>query len=629
MNHLLEICSTLKRLQYTPPTAVRQQAREEEAGGSAVSPPSLVGNLICSEHAGEELKLYCHTCDTLICCQCAIKDSRHHAHDYAHIKDAFERQRDVIVTSLESLTAQLKLIGAALGEVEVCRSQVSQQRESMESDIHNAMRRLHEWLDAQATELVGQLHHLAQEKLRSLAGQRDRLEASQAQLRSCVEFVQEMLRSSRQETMSAVKSTVVMQIGDTFPSQSLKLNTETDIEFSPLPALDLALRDFGLVYLSSQPCVSKCHAKGSGLESATVGGAASTADLRLFNAQGVECKVGVDSICCELVSETSGCVVRGSVDRLERGLYKISYHPTQHGRHLLHIRIGGQHVRGSPFAVAVKLPHYIISNLMLSAYDVYEPWGVAVAHDDKIVVSENARNCISVPSASGRNLPLFEGQGSELGHFQQPRGVAVDSQGDILVCDRNNHCIQKFTSKGQFLASVGTRGSRRLQFFRLRDIAIDLLNGKLYVTDCNHRVQILNPDLSFFDTFGRHGVKAGRFDDPCGIACDGTGSVYVADTQNHRTQVFTAEGRFLRQFGRCGLRRGELSWPVGVAVDSNGVTYVSEYTSHRVSMFGSGGGGEECFGEEGERIAHPTLLTVDHLGVLYVCDSYNHRVQDF
>ena len=34
----------------------------------------------------------------------------------------------------------------------------------------------------------------------------------------------------------------------------------------------------------------------------------------------------------------------------------ISYQPTVKGRHQLHIRADGQHIRASPFRVTVKLP---------------------------------------------------------------------------------------------------------------------------------------------------------------------------------------------------------------------------------------------------------------------------------
>ena len=78
----------------------------------------------------------------------------------------------------------------------------------------------------------------------------------------------------------------------------------------------------------------------------------------------------------------------------------------------------------------------------------------------------------------------------------------------------------------------------------------------------------------------------------------------MCDSDNHHIQKFTseAEGQFVTSVG--AVHEGDC-----------------------VSMFGSRGGVEflTCFGEEGEGTAqftHPTLLTVDHLGVLCVWTTW-------
>ena len=62
----------------------------------------------------------------------------------------------------------------------------------------------------------------------------------------------------------------------------------------------------------------------------------------------------------DLVSELTGSKVIASVERSTerrgRGQYVIRYQPTVKGRHQLHIKADGQHIRGSPFSVTVKRP---------------------------------------------------------------------------------------------------------------------------------------------------------------------------------------------------------------------------------------------------------------------------------
>ena len=165
----------------------------------------------------------------------------------------------------------------------------------------------------------------------------------------------------------------------------------------------------------------------------------------------------------DLVSELTGSKVIASVERsTERrgqGQYVIRYQPTVKGRHQLHIKADGQHIRGSPFSVTVKLTSgetrhsnpnmgWFKTNLL----------GVAVSGKGEVVVTEYGAHRVSVFSPGGEKLRSFGTRGSGEGQFQHPCGVAVDGQGNILVTDLNNHRIQKFTSDGHFLKAVGSRG---------------------------------------------------------------------------------------------------------------------------------------------------------------------------
>ncbi len=63
--------------------------------------------------------------------------------------------------------------------------------------------------------------------------------------------------------------------------------------------------------------------------------------------------VPVNSIWCELVFVITGTRVRGSIVKRVQSRYNK---PTVKGRNQLHIKVLGQHIRGSPFLVDVKSP---------------------------------------------------------------------------------------------------------------------------------------------------------------------------------------------------------------------------------------------------------------------------------
>ncbi len=75
--------------------------------------------------------------------------------------------------------------------------------------------------------------------------------------------------------------------------------------------------------------------------------------LQAVNYNGAPCVKQIESLQCELVSEITCATVSGSPERRGQSQYEINYQPTIKGRHQLHIKVEEQHIRGSPFPVAV------------------------------------------------------------------------------------------------------------------------------------------------------------------------------------------------------------------------------------------------------------------------------------
>ena len=627
INHLLEIYKdSVKKLDN--PAATREGA----VGGTKVATPSRNMAEYCFEHAEEELKLYCETCGKLVCLQCVIQGGKHHDHDHALLKVAFEKYKNEILSSLEPMEKQVVLIEKALAELNTRCGEISNQRAAIEDNVHVTFRRLREALTVRETQLIGQLHKMTQAKLKGLAAQRDQIETTLARLNSCLHFMKESLRTGNESDMLMMKANTVQQVKELttpFQQHMLKPNTEADMIFSALADMTAMCQDYGQVISQRSLDPSNCQVTGKGVEAATVM-ETSTVLLQAVNYGGKSYEKPIMSLECELQSEITGTRASCSVERRGQSQYGISYQPTIKGRHQFHIKVEGQHVRGSPFSVAVTLPIEKLGTPILTIGGMEGPWGAAINQRGEVVVSDRKMHCVSVFSPSGVKLRSFGTYGSGHGQFDMPHGVAVDGEGNILVADFSNHRIQKFTVEGQLFAVVGTKGSGRLQFSSPIDIAIS--NNKVYVGDfCNHRIQVLHSDLTFSSTFGKEGSGKGQFDYPQGIACDSTGNVYVADKFNNRIQVFTAEGKFLRMFGRRGQGKGGLDTPISIAIH-DGLLYVGDGENGRVSVFTLEGQFVTSFESEGTgpgQFGWPSGLAVDSNGVVYVCNIYNRNVQVF
>ena len=584
----------------------------------------------CSKHPTKESDLYCETCEELICRDCIVRVHRDHQYDL--ITDAYPKHKNVITDHLQPVKQQLGVVNEAIESLDTRRQQISDQRMAIEANIHKTIRRLQEALEERKTELIGELDQLTQQKMKSLAAQRDEFELVQTRLSSCLDFVSESLRTGSQAEILAAEKPVVQQIEEMtaeFKPELLVPAEQADLKFAANSELTLACSHFGKVY-AHPVSPDKCHATGKGLEVATVGEQA-TATVHAVNTEGQECEELLVDIACELVSCRDATSVKCGVKKREGNQYEVCYQPTGRGRHQLHIKVESQHIRGSPFSVFAKLPIQKLGTPIRTIDGLNKPWGVAVDGRGQIVVAESGGNCVSIFSARGESIRTFGVEGSAPGQFTGPRGVAVDSDGNLLVGDIR--CVQKFSPQGDFLMSVGTQGSKPLQFNLATGISINPRNKRIYVCENgNHRVQTLNTDLTFSSSFGSGGSGNGQFQYPCGVTTHSNGCVYVADHANHCVKVFTEEGQFLWKIGKEGRGDGELSYPRYVAIDFDDIVYVTDSGNSRVSMFTCQGQFLESFGSYGTtpgQFSNPRGIAVDRDGLVYVSDCLNNRVQIF
>ena len=589
--------------------------------------------LYCSLHEGKKLKLYCETCEELICTNCTVK--KHKDHQYDLVSDTFEQQKAEITASLEPVEMQLETINKAIGQIERQSKAVKANMEDVEDEIKKEIEKLHNILELRKAELLSKMNEEGRKKLKRLATQKDEMETVQTQLVSCLTFVKESLkRGSQGEVMKMKKgvSRQIKEITDSIKPDQLPPCEVPNMRFSPSPELAQNCRQFGTIR-TSNASPEKSYSTGKGLEVA-VRGEKATAIVHVCDKEGRVCPEPIESLTCELTSDTNRDKMKGSVKKRKDGQFEMSYQASSRGRHQLHIKVKGEHIKGSPFSVTVKLPVRELGTAVGSINVVNKPWGVAINQQGQVVVVEYGGKCVSIFNLTGEKIRSFGSRGSGDGQFNsQHYGVAIDDDGNLLVVDGQNHRIQKFSSDGRFIAAVGTRGSGQLQFSIPIGIKTNPQTKRVYVVDqWNNRVQVLQPNLTFFFSFSSHGNGPGQLTNPWDVAFDSANNVYVADWNNGRIQVFSENGEFLRQIGRSGTGQGELSNPAAITIDNEDKIYVTENGNHRVSVFTSDGGYLTSFGSHGngpQQFQYPRGIAMDKSGMVCVCDLSNNRVQIF
>ena len=581
----------------------------------------------CGKHRGNELKIYCETCKGLICNDCTIR--LHREHNYDLVADVFHKHKEELVSSLKPVKQKLHTVQQALKAFDTRAKELNDQRATLEAHIHKEIDHLHQLLDQRRAQLMGELDMLTQQKLKSLAAQRDQVEITQVKLTSCLEYAEGGLQTGTESEVLAIKAPVIKrieQISAEFDPDTIQPETRANVMLTTdeKELVERTCRSYLEVADDQSVSIKKSTVDGDGLTAAEVG---ETANLKLCvnTCTGQPCEQEAQ-ILATITHSQSKRPIRGAVKK-ENHRYKISYCPRERGRHELTVTINGRAVRGSPFSVVVMPSPRQLGKPSKVIGELNSPWSVTVNSKQQIIVAESGSGQTTIFNNRFEKIKTFNSPD------KRPIGVTVDNADNIYITSIDAHTVTKFTANGDLLLKVGEKGSRSLQFDTPNTIAYNKTNRKLYVSDeCNHRVQVLNTDLTFHSSFGKHGNDKGDFNHPAGIAFDLTENVYIADFHNNRVQVFTADGAFLRTFGSTGNGPGQLNNPLGVAVSPTGVVFVTEMSGGRISVFRTTGEFIHSFEKRGSKEGEfnwPTGITINNDANVIVTDRANGRIQVF
>ena len=589
--------------------------------------------LYCPKHKGKKLKIYCETCNELICSNCTVR--LHQGHHCDVISDTFPKHKKEILDQLEPVKHHLATVNQALHTFDARSREMQDQKAAVQGEIHSQIHQLHQVLEQRRTELIGQLDQLTQHKVKTLAAQRDQVELLHTQLTSCLEYMEGSLKTGTQAEILEMKAPLLKQINQitaTFNPDTLAPEEEANIFLVADNDLHHACEKFAEVVVARSACPDKCYSTGNGLKSATVG-EPMIVTVHTVDQHGKETTEPVKALTTELVRSRDATKAECQVRGVGGSKYELQYQPATRGEHQLHIRINGKNIKGSPYTVAVMPSPQSLGKPVRSIGNLQGPWGIATNSRGHIFVVEQNGHCVSVFTPEGRKIQSFGSKGTSHGQFNSPRGVAVGKDDNIIVIDYDNHRIQKFTSEGKFLVAVGTYGSDPLQFCKPSGASISNANDKVYIADYyNHRIQILNMDLTFSSSFGTSGSGDGQFKYPVDTAFDSTGNLYIADQNNHRIQVFTPEGKFLHKFGSHGSGQRQLKQSRSITIDRNDTVYVADEVNNRISMFTTQGQFLGSFGSKGTaegQLDRPCGVAIGEDGCILVSDYSNNQIKMF
>uniref|UniRef100_A0A1X7UHI5 Uncharacterized protein n=1 Tax=Amphimedon queenslandica TaxID=400682 RepID=A0A1X7UHI5_AMPQE len=595
-------------------------ASDVSSTSQLLAPAKQEAPLICPIPSHDEpLKIYCETCDSVICRDCIIVT--HKDHKYNLIADSFTKHKEALEKSLNPVKRKIEGLKKVLSALAEREGEIRERGEGVLEEIHEMVEEMISVLRESERKLTEQAKRVTDDKLKVLSEQMKSAEMSLSVLEDVEDYVeqslktgspQQVLRSKKQMMEHMSEVTAGVNVEELHPKEKGDFVLSKDIK---------SLHHIGDIVTYSSTALQQCRVKK--IDCITPAGKAVSFSLSMEAPDSSVLCVPLSSLRCSLVPVGKGdqpihaTVTTTSTDP---GVYRIQCNPSTSGTHTVKVQVYDVHLEDTSLVIPFN-PYLDSITPVRTITELNGPCGVAVTDDNHVIITEYGGNCITILDREGKKVKSLGGEGGSGNvKFSGPRGVAITPDKFILVSD--DHRIQKISMDGYLIASVGEKGSEPLQFNAPFGIAISPITGQIYIADfSNYRIQVLNPDLTFSHSFGSRGSANGQFQSPIGIAIDSQGLVYVADRNNHRIQKFSPDGKSVGQFGTKGSDPGQLKQPAGITIDTaarTGLVYVSEEGNHCILVFTSDGVFVRKFGSKGSNIdqfSAPYGLALDKDGV--------------
>ena len=481
---------------------------------------------LCTSHPTEVVKIYCDTCDELMCYGCAIKT--HRDHNYDPIPDVFPKHRDYILACLDPLKTELASVIETIEKLKTRSSRLDEQAVRAKRKVDAEVVKLQAILEAHRRDLHSEIDDMVHQGKKELAAKIEQHGLRPSQLSSCVKFVEGSLQSGTQEEVLSMKRLVeqrTQQMANEFKPQQLKLDPEKQ--------LHVECTDFSSLLQK-------------------IGEVSFTVDFEGYHVLNIDRLNHPTHVAFASTGEMVVCEWNGNCmtvfDSKHLRLRSFGNSGSDHDRDRLNEPLG---VTVSPDGTVFVASCHCVKKYTLEGEFIasvgsegsgqlqfHTPFAISYnGTNNRVYVCDTVNNRITILNHDLTYHDSFGSKGRETGQFNMPEGISVNRKGNVLVADHLNNRIQVFTADGCHISSIThTTPGEKLQ--GPISVAVGPNDWVYVVENYTVRISIFNETGKYMKSFGKKGDKDGEFNDPYAIAVRDDGHVYVSDTNNDRIQVF-------------------------------------------------------------------------------------------
>lgn len=551
---------------------------------------AVSSQVVCPLHS-QQMKLYCYSCEQLICRDCTLVE--HLGHNFEFLTKCAPKSRQ----ELGALTVPLLKIQAnitvAKKRLERIEGQIDVQEAKTSGAIHSAFQQMRADLDQREVELMNKLSQMVAEKRSDISEQTDDLEKADRNIQRVLDTVHEALQEASDGELMQRKLHLQEKVKREERSHSnlpLQPKASADITSNfPVASPIQNMSGFGDIFYASidNPPISEV-------------GKVSKVTLHLHKTQNLK-TLNVDATFQSLTNPDVATPVQ--LVPKKTGVYEITYVPVVRGRHDLVVRINKENIPGSPFRVFVKIHPSQLGTPVRMSDDMGKPYGITLAPLGELVVAQNG----------GKRLTFLDKKLKKLrsivtDRFYYPRGIVVNSDGAVFSTDKTEYTLMKF--KDLKLVKATNKGSQDVRLLKI-------INGYLYVCDMGlSEIHIFTEDLDHINSFPTPEVP-----NPHDLA-EGEDGIYIIGGCNTGAKigVYNYEGQYIRTLDIAAVT---LSAMRGICFDCYGHIFVTQVGAgvEGVYVFRTSGEFVTSFGRASNNMMeHPLGITIDEDGFVYVCD---------
>ena len=321
---------------------------------------------VCSKHKGKKFKLFCQTCDQLICKDCALID--HRDHDYKFVNDVYPAEKDKIVKIIEKSKEKITALETSLMTIESQEywarhkfEEVSSKVDALINDHIKALERKRQSLKEQLQKFTRVQKHLRETQKKSFTASLNRVKRS-------VELAEQTLKKGDELRVLETKHEIIQRLTDTnsatekiqargMISCNLEIDHDStlyDADIQKIAKITQCDEEYTLAMLIGGVLNNKDYASKDNSLISTVN-VLSRFEIQSKNDNKPHWAEAVDDVQVNIKQTGSNDVNSPVIEQNKSGSFTFSYCPVFVGKYEIEVLVNGRYLEGTPFTWEVKM----------------------------------------------------------------------------------------------------------------------------------------------------------------------------------------------------------------------------------------------------------------------------------